>query len=157
MRFGIALCLVATLVIGGRTMLGRTEIEGPFTGEHEGSPLRTLILTSSRDVEDLTAPLQQWAEGSGYKFRVGSPFGQKGAIMFQIWNGLIVIIGDDRLDDPGLRFDVYLNSDTVDDPALDQVAEQLRTVLVPFGQVEVASAPPGTQPRKESTNAFRRR
>ena len=45
----------------------------------------------------------------------------------------------------------------MDDPALDHVTEQLRTVLVPFGQVEVASAPPGTQPRKDSTNAFRRR
>lgn len=61
------------------------------------------------------------------------------------------------MNDPGLEFYVYLNSDTIDDRALDQVAEQLRTVLVPFGQVEVASAPPGTQPRKDSTNAFRRR
>lgn len=138
-------------------MLGRMEIESPFVGEYEYSPLRTLTLTSSRDVEDLTAPLQHWAESSGYKFRVGSPFGQKGSIMFQIWNKLVVVIGDDRLDDPGLRFDVCLNSDTVDDSALDQVAEKLRTVLVSFGQVEITSAPPGTRPRKESANAFRRR
>lgn len=157
MRIGIAFCLLITLIIGAKMTLGRMEIESPFTGEYESSPLRTLILTSSRDVEDLGAPLRHWAEGNGYKFRVGSPFGQKGSVMFQIWNGLIVVLGDDRLDDPGLRFDIYLNSDTVDGPALDQVAEQLRLLLVPFGQVEVTSAPPGTRPRKESTNSFRRR
>ena len=156
MRFGIAPCLLLALIIGVNMTLGRMEIEDPFTGEYENFPLRTLTLTSSRDVEDLTAPLRHWAEGNGYKFRVGSPYGQKGSILFQIWNGLIVILGDDRMDDPGLRFDVYLNSDTVDDQALDQVAEQLRMVLAPSGQVEVASAPPGTQPRKESTNRFHR-
>ena len=157
MRLGIALCLLVILTIGIRMTLGRMEIESPFIGEYESSPLRTLTLTSFRDVEDLGAPLQQWAEGSGYKFRVGSPFGQKGSIMFQIWNGPIAIIGDDRMDDPGLIFSIYLNSDTVDDPALDQAAEQLRLVLVPFGQVEVTSAPLGTRPREDSTNRFRRR
>ena len=157
MRLGIALCMLMILTIGIRMTLGRMEIESPFIGEYERSPLRTLTLTSSRDVEDLGAPLKQWAEGSGYKYRVGSPFGQKGSIMYQIWNGLIVILGDDRMDDPGLRFDIFLNSDTVDDPALDQAAEQLRLVLVPFGQVEVTSAPLGTRPREESANRFRRR
>ena len=137
--------------------LGRMEIESPFIGEYERSPLRTLTLTSSRDVEDLGAPLKQWAEGCGYKYRVGSPFGQKGSIMYQMWNGPIAILGDDRMEHPGPVFDVFLNSDTVDDPALDQVAEQLRLVLVPFGQVEVTSAPLGTRPREESTNSFRRR
>ena len=155
MRLGIALCLLVVLIIGAKMTLGRMEIESPFTGEYEWSPLRTLTLTNSRDVEDLTAPLQHWAESSGCKFRVGSPFGQKGSIMFQIWNGLIVVLGVDGMDDPGLEFHVYLNSDTVNDPALDQVAKQLRTVLVPFGQVEVTPAPPGTRPRKESINIFR--
>ncbi len=157
MRLGMALCLLMILTIGIHMTLGRMEIESPFIGEYESSPLRTLTLTSSRDVEDLGIPLQQWAEGCGYKFRVGSPFGQKGSIMFQIWNGPIVIIGDDRMDHPGLEFSIYLNSDTVDDPALDQAAEQLRLVLVPFGQVEVTSAPLGTPPREESANRFRGR
>ena len=157
MRFGIVLCLLIMVIIGAKMTLGRMEIESPFTGEYEGSPLRTLTLTSSRDVEDLTAPLRHWAESNGYKFRVGSPFGQKESIMFQTWNGLIVVLGNDRLDDPGFRFDVYLNSDAVDDQALDQAAERLRMVLVPFGQVEITTALPGTRPRKESTNAFRRR
>lgn len=157
MRLGLALCLLVILTIGIHMTLGRMEIESPFIGEYERSPLRTLTLTSYREVEDLGAPLQRWAEGSGYKFRVGSPFGQKGSVIFEIWNGLIVILGDDRMDDPGLIHYIYLNSDTVDDPALDQAAEQLRLMLVPFGQVEVTSAPPGTRPREESTNRFRRR
>lgn len=156
MRFGIALCLLVTLVIGVHMTLGRMEIEDPFTGEYENFPLRTLTLSSSRDVEDLTAPLRQWAEGIEYKFRVSSPYGQKGSILFQIWSGLVVIVGTDRMNDPGLEFYVYLNSDTADDKILDLIAKQLRTVLIPFGQVEVASAPPGTQPRKKSTNTLRR-
>ena len=157
MRLGIALCLLVILTIGIRMTWGRMEIESPFIGEYESSPLRTLTLASSRDVEDLGAPLRQWAEGNGYKYRVGSPFGQKGSIRYQMWNGPIAILGDDRMDHPGLIFSIYLNSDTIDDPALDQAAEQLRLVLVAFGPVEVTSAPLGTRPRQESTNSFRRR
>ena len=84
MRFGVALCLLVVLFIGVKMTLGRIEIESPFAGEYEHSPLRTLTLTSFRDVEDLTAPLRDWAESSGYKFRVGSPFGQKGCILFRV-------------------------------------------------------------------------
>ena len=104
MRFGIALCLLVIMVIGVHMTSGRMEVGDGLTGEYDSSPLRTLTLTSSRDVEDLGPPLRQWAEGSGYKFRVGSPFGRKGSILFQIWNGLIVIVGTDRIEDPGLIF-----------------------------------------------------
>ena len=137
--------------------VGYTKIEDPFEGEYENFPLRTLTLTSSREVENLTVPLQQWAENHKYKFRVSSSTGQKGSILFQIWNGLAVTIGDDRVDGPGLRFDIYLNSDIADDQMLDRLAEQFRAALVPLGSVEVVSAPPGTQPRRESTNTWRRR
>ena len=84
MRFIAVLCLLVTLTIWAKMTLGHKEIESPFTCEYEGSPLRTLTLTNSRAVEDLGAPLQRWAEDNGYKFQVGSPFGQKGSIMFQI-------------------------------------------------------------------------
>lgn len=137
--------------------LGYMEIEDPFEGEYEHIPLRTLTLTSSEDMENVTDPLRQWAGRHGYKFRVSSSTGQKGSILLQIWNGMVVIIGDDRIDGPGFRFDIFLNSDAADDQMLDEVAEQLRMALVPFGSVEVTSAPPGTQPRRESTNTWRRR
>ena len=134
-----------------------SKIEDPFEGEYENFPLRTLILTSSREMENLTVPLQQWAEGRKYKFRVSSPTGRRGSILFQIWNGMVVIIGDDRMDGLGLRLDIYLNSDTADNQMLNGLAEQIHAILVPFGSVEVTSAPPGTHPRRESTNTWRRR
>ncbi len=123
---------------------------GPPLGDYEYSPLRTVTLTSSRDVADLVAPLRKWAESDGYKFHVDSPTGELGSISFDIWKEKIVIVGGNRLGAPGLEFPIYWNGDTADSRMLDEAAEQLRAQLAPFGGVEVTSAPPGTSPRKET-------
>ena len=128
----------------------RVENEGPPMGNYEYSPLRTVTLTSLRNVADMVAPLRQWAESGGYKFLVDSPTGEPGSISFEMWQGEVVVTGLNRLGAPGLQFPIYWNGDTADNQMLDEAAEQLRTTLAPFGAVEVTSAPPGTPPRKET-------
>lgn len=162
MRIGFLFVVLIMFAIAVKMMSSRVKIEDPFIGEYEHASLRTLVLKTSRNVEELIAPLQQWARDNGYKFRVGSPTGAAGSISFQIWNGLVVLLGSNRSRGdltplPELEFSAYLNSDAIDDQMLDQIAEQLRTILAPFGLVEVTSAPPGMQPRSESTNTWRRR
>ena len=41
----------------------------------------------------------------------------------------IVINGSNRLHDSGLEFELYLNSDTVDDAALNHMSDKLRSIL----------------------------
>ena len=163
MRIAVLLLVLTVFMVGVRMTASYVEIESPFTGEYEEhASLRTLVLKTSRNVEDLVAPLRQWATDNGYKIRVGSPTGAAGSISFEIWNGLVVLFGSERSRGdltplPELEFSAYLNSDTADDQMLDRIAEQLRTVLAPFGSVEVTAAPPGTRPRTESPQSLRRR
>ena len=149
MRLCIALSLLAMLTIGFGPKVINSMDEHPL-GNYEYFPLRTLVLTSPVDVSDLVGPLRQWAERDGYKFRVSSPTGEQESIVFQVWKGAVDVEGQNRLGAPGLEFWIYWDGEVADDRVLDDLAEQLRARLVPFGPVAVTSAPPGTRPRKKT-------
>lgn len=137
------------------------EVEDPFAGDFESPALRTLVLSSSQNVAEMANTLQEWAHDHDYKFQASSPTGQAESILLQIWNGTIVILASNRLGNggsriPGLNITIYWDGEVANDSLLDTVSEQINGVLTPFGTIEVTSAPPGTPPRKQSTNRWRR-
>ena len=163
MRVGclISILLLLSVGVGVSMIVNRMELEDPFTGEFDHPPLRSLILSSSQHVTKMIAPLQQWADTHSYKFHVSSSTGQPESILFQIWNGTVVIVASDRLGNggsivPGLDISIYWNGDVADDALLDVVSQQISAVLSPFGSIEATSKPPGTPPRSKSRNRWSR-
>ena len=127
------------------------------TDDHDYSPLRTLTMPDIQNFATVIAPLQDFARERGGRFLVSSPGQQPSSIMFDIDVQRYFIVGGDRLKASGLEFFLYWRSDATDDQALDTIAEQLRQVLIPFGTVTVTAAPPGSRPRQESTNLWRKK
>lgn len=121
--------------------------ESASKGEFIFNPLRTIVVINAGPPEAMTAPLQAWAARSGYKFRVTPITGEAGSLLFEVWNDDFALSGDPRFEKPGFEFDIYLNSDHVDQAFLTNLADHLRDVLAPFGPVTVSAAPPDTPPR----------
>lgn len=129
----------------------------PLEDDYDYFPMRSLVMPNIKNFSAVIYPLKDFAKARGYTFQVSSP-GQEGAsIMFNINDGAFHITGGDRFDEPGLEFSIYWHADMADDRSLDAIAEQLRQALAPFGTVTVTAAPPGTRPRKESTNLWHKR
>ena len=164
MRVRCLLFVFFLVIVSMGVSVSQMNSEDPFAGEageFSNSPLRSLTLTNAQHVTKMTAPLQQWADTHGYKFRVSSSTGQPESILFQLWNGTIVIIAEDRLatggsENTGLDVFIYWNGDVADDALLDVVSQQISAVLSPFGSIKATSAPPGTPPRSKIRNRWSR-
>ena len=132
---------------GMRMAAAAHNMESAFQGEYIHNPMRTLTLTTSRQVGELIEPLRAWARDINFHFRVGSPTGQSDSVSVEMWNQRFVWEGDNRVGAPGLDFTLYLNTDSVDNHEIDRLTDQLESVLASYGSVKVVAAPHGTPPR----------
>ncbi len=156
MHLATALMLVL-LTLGGILAAVKLGNSTPPGGDYDYFPMRSLVMPAIENFAAVIYPLKDFSKTRGYTFQVSSPGEARDSILFDIESKAFDISGSNRLDEPGLKFSIYWHADAADDQALDIIAEQLRQVLAPFGTVTVTAAPPGSRPRQESTNLWRRK
>lgn len=152
----VTLILLIAAFIGGAVMT-KSDSKESQEDNYDYRAMRTVTALDIKEFSALTKALRVFAQEKGCRFVVTHPSGGPDSIMFTITHERFEIVGGDRLLQPGLEFFVYWQDDVADDQALDAIAEQLRQVLAPFGTTTVTSALPGTRPREESTNLWRRK
>ncbi len=149
--------VIVLLTLGGIMTTVKLGNSTPPGDDYDYFPMRSLVMPGIENFAAVIYPLKDFSKAKGYTFQVSSPGQAKESILFDIEAKAFDISGSNRLDEPGLKFSIYWHADVADEQALDTIAEQLRQVLAPFGTVTVTAAPPGTRPRKESTNLWRKR